>query len=49
MLLPKTLYSDGINANRNAEDYEIKNIEIKDNRIKIEMKSGGGAVIIINM
>ena len=42
------VYSDGINANRNAEDYEIKNIEIKDNKIKIEMASGGGAVIIVN-
>lgn len=43
------VYQDGINANRNAEDYQIIDKEIKDNRIKIEMKSGGGAVIIINM
>ena len=41
------VYQDGINANRNAEDYQIIDKEIKDNRIKIEMKSGGGAVIII--
>ena len=43
------IYMDGVNANRNAEDYQIIDKEIKDNRIKIEMKSGGGAVIIINM
>ena len=41
------MYCDGINANRNAEDYQIIDKEIKDNRIKIEMKSGGGAVIIV--
>ena len=41
------VYQDGINANRNAEDYQIIDKEIKDNRIKIEMKSGGGAVIIV--
>ena len=41
------IYMDGINANRNAEDYQIIDKEIKDNRIKIEMKSGGGAVIIL--
>ena len=38
---------DGVNANRNAEDYQIIDKEIKDNRISIEMKSGGGAVIIL--
>ena len=41
------IYMDGVNANRNAEDYQIIDKEIKDNRIKIEMKSGGGAVIIL--
>ena len=41
------IYMDGINANRNAEDYQIIDKEIKDNRISIEMKSGGGTVIIV--
>ena len=41
------VYQDGVNANRNAEDYRIIDKEIKDNRVKIEMKSGGGAVIIV--
>ena len=40
-------YIDGINANRFAKDYKILDKEIKDNRVKIEMKSGGGAVIIL--
>jgi len=40
-------YIDGINANRNAEDFRITDQKIDDNRIVIEMKSGGGAVIII--
>ena len=40
-------YIDGINANRNAEDYQIIDNEIEDNRIVIEMKSGGGAVMIL--
>ena len=40
-------YIDGVNANRNAEDYQIIDKEIIDNRVKIEMKSGGGAVIIL--
>ena len=40
------IYCDGVNANRNAEDYKITEKKITDNRIKIEMKSGGGAVII---
>ena len=40
-------YIDGINANRNAEDYKIIEKEIKDNRVKIEMKGGGGTVIIL--
>ncbi len=41
------MYQDGINANRNAEDYQIIKKDIKDNRIVVEMKSGGGAVIIV--
>ena len=41
------MYVDGPNANRNAEDYKITEKEIKDNKIGIEMKSGGGAVIIV--
>lgn len=40
-------YIDGINANRNAEDFRITDQKIDDNKIVIEMKSGGGAVIII--
>ncbi len=40
-------YTDGINANRNAKDFRITDKEIKDNRLEIEMKSGGGAVIIV--
>ena len=41
------IYQDGVNANRNAEDYQIIDKEIKDNRLKIELASGGGAVIIL--
>ena len=42
-----TMYVDGVNANRYAEDYQILDKEIIDNRVKIEMKSGGGAVIVL--
>ena len=41
------IFMDGINANRNAEDYQIIDKEIQDNRISVEMESGGGAVIIL--
>ena len=42
-------YIDGINANRYAEDYKITEKEIKDNKVVIEIKSGGGAVIIVGL
>ena len=52
------IYCDGVNAERNAEDYRIiKDIrefrdnrddeDFRDNKITIELKSGGGAVVII--
>lgn len=40
------IYKDGVNANRYAEDYVKGNVFIKDNKITLEMKSGGGAVLI---
>ncbi len=41
------IYMDGVNANRFAKDYKIIEKEIKDNKIVMEMKSGGGTVIIL--
>ena len=40
------IYCDGVNADNNAEDYKITDKKIKDNRVVIEMKSGGGAVVV---
>ena len=42
------IYKDGVNADRNAEDYRIENINESDGIIRINMASGGGAVIILN-
>ena len=42
------IYRDGVNANRNAEDYRIDRISGIDGIIRIELASGGGAVIIVN-
>ena len=45
------VYQDGVNANRNAEDYKI--IEDKEDKmdkmdkIRVDLASGGGAVLII--
>ena len=41
------IYKDGVNANRNAEDYKIEKITGNDGIIKIELASGGGAVIVL--
>ena len=41
------IYCDGVNAGRNAEDYRIEKIDTSDSIIKIELASGGGAVIIV--
>ena len=41
------IYMDGVNAGRNAEDYQIIDEKITDNILKIELASGGGAVIIL--
>ena len=53
----KRIYEDGVNANRNAEDYKIieDKMEKKDKedkkekmgKIRIDLASGGGAVIIV--
>jgi len=40
------VYKDGVNANRYAEDYVKSGIVVKDSKITLEMKSGGGAVVI---
>jgi len=51
-------FVDGVNANRYAEDYKVitnsselrgnrDDEDFRDNKISIELKSGGGAVIII--
>ncbi|MGN0032230.1 MAG: glycoside hydrolase family 97 protein [Candidatus Limimorpha sp.] len=42
-----TAFLDGMNANRNGEDYIKREIPIKGNSIEINMKKGGGALIII--
>ncbi len=39
-------YIDGINANRNASDYKIVEKEIKDNKMVVKMKKGGGVVLL---
>ena len=41
------VYCDGVNANRNAEDYRIDRVSGTDGIIKLELASGGGAVIIV--
>ena len=48
------VYQDGINANRNAEDYKIiedkmdkEDKEDKMDKIRVDLASGGGAVIIL--
>lgn len=40
-------FSDGINANKIAEDYVKKEIVIEDNVYKVKMRSGGGFVLIL--
>ena len=42
------VYCDGVNANRNAEDYRIDRVSGTDGIIKVELASGGGVVIIVN-
>ena len=42
------IYMDGMNANRNAEDYRIDKVNVADGIIKLELASGGGAVIIVD-
>ena len=40
-------FVDGVNANRNAKDYKvIEDLEIKDGVVTVEMKSGGGFVVV---
>ena len=41
------IYVDGVNAGRNAEDYRIDRISGIDGIIRIELASGGGAVIVL--
>lgn len=41
------MFADGINADRNAEDYRIIE-DTTDGIIRINMKSGGGAVIVLD-
>ena len=41
-------YIDGINANRNASDYKIIEKEVKDNKMVVKMKKGGGAVLLVS-
>ena len=41
------MFRDGVNANRYAEDYVKENISVKDNKITLQMKKGGGAVVIL--
>ena len=43
-----TLYRDGVNAGRNAEDYAIETFSVdKSSNRKITMQSGGGFAMII--
>lgn len=41
-----TLFLDGVNANRQAEDYQVKKVTVKqDAKLKIVLKKGGGAAM----
>lgn len=43
-----TLYLDGVNANRHAEDYQVKKQMIKrGDKINIDLKAGGGAALYL--
>jgi alpha-glucosidase len=42
------MLTDGINANRNAEDYNYQTKEVKSSeKIKVTMKKGGGFVLVL--
>ncbi len=44
------LFLDGVNANRHAEDYQVKKQLInKDTSLEITLKSGGGAAILLKL
>ncbi len=43
-----TLFMDGVNANKNAEDYKVsKRTVTKSTKINLELKKGGGAVLVL--
>lgn len=42
-------YIDGVNANRNACDFNIEEKEIKDNKLVVNLKKGGGTVVILDL
>ncbi len=45
-----TLFLDGVNAHRNAEDYQVKNQKVnKDSILNINLKPGGGMAIILKI
>ncbi|MCT4586930.1 MAG: glycoside hydrolase family 97 protein [Carboxylicivirga sp.] len=43
-----TLFLDGVNANKNAEDYQVKKQIVSNaTQLPVTMKQGGGAVIVL--
>ncbi len=42
-----TLYKDGLNADRNAEDYKKEEVKLQNNVIKIHLAPGGGFAILV--
>jgi alpha-glucosidase len=41
-------FRDGVNANRNAEDYKIERVDVNTmSKIKVKLASGGGWAAII--
>jgi alpha-glucosidase len=43
------VFKDGINADRFAEDYKLKTLEVnKNSKISVQMEAGGGWAAIIS-
>jgi len=45
-----TFFTDGVNANRDAEDYQMKKYEVdRSSKIKVSLKSGGGVAVRLEL
>jgi len=45
-----TFFTDGVNANRDAEDYQMKKYEVDgSSKIKVTLKSGGGVAVRLEL